>query len=289
MSKGLRKGMSFLMAMIFVGSVLLLAGRLYDDRKAALSNQTAQELAAPSAGQPAVIPEAPVPLESAPEKEPLPAQAPAPARKPVPDREETAALWEPLREEMLDLLALDLEALRRQSGSVLGWIRIPGSVIDYPLMAFEDNETGLHQSWDVTKSSAGCIFLECKNRRDLSDFNTLIYGHNMRSGEMFGTLKRYAQADYLQEHKEIYLVTDDCVRRYEVFSAYEAAVTSDTYRLYFPDDAAKQQALAHYTAAGSDTVPTVNDRILTLSTCIGNGTYRTRWVVQAVLTGEFSR
>ena len=136
------------------------------------------------------------------------------------------------------------------------------------------------------------IFLECRNRRDFSDFNTLIYGHNIRGGLMFGPLKRYAEQAYLDAHRLVYIVTEDAVRRYEVFAAYEAGVTSDTYRLYFKDDERKQAALDDYVAAaavGTGVTPSPDDRILTLSTCTGTGTYDTRWVVQAVLTGEFSR
>ena len=290
MAGKMRKGLSVVMALVFVISALLFVGRLYDDQRAAESSRAAQELVVPSPNPAPDIPDEPIPLDPAPVVEPVPEIEPIPFEEPIPT--EAPREWEPLSEDSLFLMDLDLDALRQTSGNVLGWIYIPDSVIDYPLMAFADNETGLHQAWDGTKSSAGSIFIECKNRRDFSDFNTLIYGHHMRKGTMFGSLKQYAEQEYLDAHRLIYIVTDDYVRRYEVFSAYEAGVTSDTYRLYFADKEMKQSVLDYYVASAgheSELVPTVEDRILTLSTCMGTGTYDTRWVVQAVLTGEFSR
>ena len=187
---------------------------------------------------------------------------------------------------------MDLDALRQTNERVLGWIHIPDSAIDYPLLQVQNNNEYLRRAWDGTPNQAGCIFLECKNSRDFSDFNTLIYGHYMRNGKMFGSLHYYQEQEYRDAHPYIYIVTDESVRRYEVFAAYEADVVSNTYRLYFEDDGRKQSVLDYYldsSVVESDIVPTVEDHILTLSTCTGTGTYDTRWVVQAVLTGEFSR
>ena len=264
MSNTLRNGLTALLAVGFVAGALLFALRLYDRNASAEAAAAAQELAAAPSEAPLV-------------EELVFSGVPAPE---APGTENSL------------LFELDLEALRETAPQVLGWICIPDTVIDYPLMAFDDNEAGLNRAWDGTKNSAGCIFLECKNQRDLSDFNTLVYGHNMRDGSMFGSLKQYARQEYLEAHPCVYIVTDDAVRRYEVFSAYEASVTSDTYRLYIETDEVKQTALEHYTsstAVRTGILPTTEDRILTLSTCMGTGRYETRWVVQAVLTEEISR
>jgi len=199
---------------------------------------------------------------------------------------------EPLEERAAFLMNVDFNELRNTNDRVLGWIHIPDSMVDYPLLAVNDNQEYLYRAWDGTKNNAGSIFLECKNQRDFSDFNTLIYGHHMKDGSMLANITKYKNAEYWDEHPYVYIVTDDYVRRYTVFSAYEASVTSDTYRLYFEDDTRKQSAIDHYTGStvvDSEIVPTVEDRILTLSTCTGNGTYDTRWVIQAVLDAEFAR
>ena len=182
--------------------------------------------------------------------------------------------------------------LSRYYSDVLGWITIPDTVISYPLMKAKDNQEYLYQTWDGKYSKFGSIFLECRNSHDLSDFNTLIYGHNMLTDDMFGTLLEYADQSHYESHPSVYVVTDSGVRRYDIFSAYEANVISDTYRLVFEDDARRQSALELYTSSSvldTGLIPGVTDSILTLSTCTGRGTANLRFVVQAVLAEEVLR
>jgi len=118
----------------------------------------------------------------------------------------------------------------------------------------------------------------------MSDFHTIIYGHNMKSKTMFSSIRNYRKAEYWEKHPYIYVVTDEEVYRYEVYAAYEASVTSDTYRLGFKEEG-KQVFLdlgMESSVIETGVVPSVTDRILTLSTCTGSG-YDTRWVVQARL------
>lgn len=199
-------------------------------------------------------------------------------------------VWKPLEEDALFLTQLNLDALRETNEDVLGWICIPNSTISYPLIRAVDNQEYLRRAWDGTPSQVGCIFLESKNRSNFSDFNTIIYGHYMNDGTMFGSLHNYKEQEYWDTHPCIYIVTDDGVRRYQVFSAYEAGITEDTYRLYFENDERKQSSLNFYVESSireGELSPETDDRILTLSTCTELAAVQTRWVVQAVLTGEF--
>lgn len=285
MKRKLRNGISVLLAAVFVISGALVLQQLHDERAADKAYETAQELAVPSAPEPTpeIIPDPTPVVEPELPEEPVPM-----VPEPVPEEPEQA----PLEENAQFLLELDLDALRQTNDRVLGWIHIPDSPIDYPLMQVQDNNEYLRRAWDGTPNQAGCIFLECRNSTDFSDFNTLIYGHYMRNGKMFGSLHNYQEQEYRDTHPYIYIVTDEEVRRYEVFASYEAEVVSNTYRLYFEDDARKQSVLDYYldsSVVEGSVVPTVEDRILTLSTCTGTGTYDTRWVVQAVLTGEFPK
>lgn len=205
-----------------------------------------------------------------------------------PDSAETDQ--DPLEENAQFLMQINLENLRKTNQDVLGWIYVPDSAISYPLMKVKNNQEYLRRSWDGTPNQAGCIFLESKNYRDFRDFNSIIFGHYMNNGTMFGSLHRYKEQEYWDSHPFIYIVTDSGVRRYQVFATYEAGVQSDTYRLYFEDDARKQSVLDYYMESSvikSDLTPTVEDRILTLSTCTEIANDYSRWVVQAVLTGEF--
>lgn len=189
------------------------------------------------------------------------------------------------------LQQLDIRALQKVNPDVIGWIYIPNTNINYPLLHAEDNNTYLHTTWDGNDNTAGSIFLETCCSPDLQDFNTIIYGHNMRNGSMFAALKHYRDYDYYKAHPYVYIVTADAVYRYEVFSSYEAGVTTDTYRLRFTKDE-KEQSLHYYINSSvweAALTPSTDDFILTLSTCTGNGKYETRWVVQAALNSKWDR
>lgn len=283
MKGNMRRVLQIVLAVVFLVSAVLVVRQLIHYRRADQAYEQAQQAVQTAAPEPTSA-STPAPTTApTPTPEITPALTPAPTPEPTP---------EPLAAEVQYLLNTDLNALRTTNERVLGWILIPDTPVDYPLIAVNDNNEYLRRAWDGSKNSAGCIFLECKNQRDFSDFNTLIYGHYMRNGTMFGSLKYYGEADYLAEHPFIYIVTDENVRRYQVFSTYEADITSDTYRLYFEDDARRQSVLDYYvssTEVETGITPTVEEHILTLSTCTGTGTYDTRWVVQAVLDAEFVR
>lgn len=271
-----RKVLLVALALIFVAGVGRVLWQLHEYRVAAQAYERAQELAMQNVESPPPSPEAGKDLD---------AGLPDPGEE-APDEE----VWEPLEENALFLTQLDLDALRETNEDVLGWVYIPDSAISYPLIRAADNQEYLRRAWDGTPSQVGCIFLECQNRSDFSDFNTIIYGHYMNDGTMFGSLHDYKEQDYWDSHPYIYIVTDEAVRRYQVFSAYEAGVTEDTYRLYFENDARRQSVLDFYVESSireGELVPETDDRILTLSTCTEIAVYQTRWVVQAVLTGEF--
>ena len=102
---------------------------------------------------------------------------------------------------------------------------------------------------------------------------------------MFGQLHKYKNAAYWGEHPKIYLADDNGSHAYEVFSVYEAD-SLDTYQIEFADDGEKEEFLQYVTSrtwVNTGVIPEGGDRILTLSTCTGNG-HDTRWVVHAVLT-----
>ena len=183
---------------------------------------------------------------------------------------------------------MDFSALREVSSDVLGWILVPNTRLSYPLVQGSDNSYYLNHTWRKSRNSVGAIFLECQNSRDLSDFNTIIYGHRMNNRSMFGTLHSYQDQSYWAKHPYLYITDDNGSHKYEIFAAYEVSVDGDTYRLSFSSDQSKQAFLDFcLTQSVIDTgvVPTVYDRIVTLSTCTGNG-HDTRWVVQGVLKGE---
>lgn len=263
--------------MMFVCGLVLTVLQLWQYGNAQESNTQAARLAFSSTG-----PETQTePLQTQP-TEPVETEATIPETEP-------AETEPPLDEAARFLRHLDVYALRQVNAEVLGWIYLPDTVISYPLMETAERDKYLHHAWDGSRNPGGSIFLEKNNRRDFTDFNTIIYGHHLVNGTMFQPLMNYREEAFLQQHPYIYIATDREIFRYRIFSAYEAPVDSDTYRLYFPNDAAREAALALYCQGRQDLGLTPMDRILTLSTCTGTGVYTTRWVVQGVLDAQWQK
>lgn len=279
MNKKLRIAAFVLATAIFVGSSALVLHRLSQYRAEAALSEQARELASES-----------VPLAELPPVEPSPVVAPEPVPEVPAEPEPTPEPVRPLETEAHFLAELDLHALQAINSDVLGWISIPGTAIDYPLLQSVNNSYYLSVAWDGSYSSSGSIFLERRSNPDFTDYNTIIYGHNMRSGSMFAALHQYKDAEFFKAHPNVYITDGTAVRRYEIYAAYEASVTGDTYRLVFENEEEKQRFLAlglEQSVLETELTPDTEDQFLTLSTCTGTGYYETRWVVQAVLTGTF--
>lgn len=207
--------------------------------------------------------------------------------------EPTEPTDEPEQEVYIDpyadaLRSMDFTALREVNDDVLGWILIPDTVISYPLLQGENNQYYLNHTWKKWTSAVGAIFMDSQNNPDLTDFNTIIYGHRMNNGSMFASLKNYKKQSYWKAHPYVYITGDHGSYKYDIFAAYEVSTQGVTYQLGFSGDADKQaflDACMAQSVIDTGIVPAVHDRILTLSTCTGNG-HATRWVVQAVLRCE---
>lgn len=288
MGKTLRRLTALLAGAIFLGSAAMTAYQHHQYRLGDEIYAQAEELAGvpdfetPAVQPPAVlqihgerVPEAALPEMPPEETVQTDESEPAPTPEPEP-------VWvDPYADA---LAAMDFTALREVNGEVLGWILIPGTPVSYPLLQGKDNEKYLDTTWRGSRSSVGSIFVECRNSGDLSDFNTVIYGHRTANRAMFGSLKYYAQQSYLEEHPLIYINDDSGCRIYAVFAAYEVGVQELTYRIGFEDEKDREEFLEF--CVGSSVIdagilPETDDSILTLSTCTGHG-YETRWVVQAM-------
>lgn len=183
------------------------------------------------------------------------------------------------------LAAIDLNALREVNSDVVGWIGIPDTDISYPILQCGDNSYYLNHTWKKEYSSVGGIFLDYRHSADLSGFHTLIYGHNMRNGSMFGGLKRYNNFEYWQTHPGIYIVDDLGIHFYHIFAAYEVGVQALVDSMSVEGTDQRQsfiQSCLNQSFIDTGIIPGPEDHLITLSTCTGRG-HATRWIVQAVL------
>lgn len=183
------------------------------------------------------------------------------------------------------LRSIDYTSLKGKNSDIIGWICIPGTNINYPILQTDDNNYYLNHTWKKTKNSSGSIYMDYRNTPDFNSFNTLLYGHRMNNTTMFGCLKHYENADYLKVHPNVYIGTPDSIYTFEIFAALEPATTDLTYAFRW-STAEERQAFLNFSlnhaAYNTNIVPSEKDKILTLSTCTGNG-HETRWVVQARL------
>lgn len=181
-------------------------------------------------------------------------------------------------------LNVDFDKLRSVNEDVIGWIYVDALPdISYPIVQGTDNQTYLHQTYEKNYNFAGTIFADYENARDFSDCNTLVYGHNMKNGSMFGHLKKFSEDQSLYDNdKYFWILTPDKNYRYEIISAYTTGVNSDTYTLFKGPGEEFEEYLKRIKSYSEiktdDTELTIKDKIVTLSTCTGNES--TRFVVQ---------
>ena len=127
------------------------------------------------------------------------------------------------------------ESLMAKNADFACWLRIPDSIVDYPVMksSEEDPEYYLRRGFDKTYSSSGCLFIG--GGCDLDSDSFIIYGHNMGADTMFGELDLYADPNYAQKHREIFIGPPTEDRVYRVYAAFQTRIyneDADVFRYY---------------------------------------------------------
>lgn len=169
---------------------------------------------------------------------------------------------------------VDWKALKKVNPDVQGWLYQKGTVINYPVVQGTDNDTYLHTRFDKQWSGGGTLFVDCRMEKDFKGFNSIIYGHHMKDGSMFRSIRGYTKEDgYYDKHKTLELATPHGNYHLVVFSAFITKATDeDTYKMTY-DEAEKQAYIDRAWERSElpitrDSVDvTKNDRLVTLSTC----------------------
>ncbi len=198
----------------------------------------------------------------------------------------------PEKETVLSRLkTFDLATLQEGNPDVLGWIMIPGTTVDYPLLQGSNNDYYLGHTWDKKSNTVGSIYMDYRNAEDLSDFNTIIYGHNMNDGSMFSNLNCYVDPEYWKERSDLYLVVGEKILCYEIFATFQSGPSSFVYTLGLHQEDSKESFLQQVRSSNQlppDVEVTAGDQILTLSTCEGID-YSQRRLVMAKLKSVENR
>ena len=176
------------------------------------------------------------------------------------------------KKEEQNYLQIDWATLKERNNDVKAWIQIPDTNVNYPVLQGETNDTYIHSDIDHQKLSAGSIFVDCRNEKPFEDFNTVIYGHNMKNGSMFNNIKSYTDQSFADEHPYVYIYLPD--GSINVYSIYSTKIIDATSDYYLKDiDYASYVANAKSSAKQSRDVDTQNTApLLLLSTCYAHDT-----------------
>lgn len=186
---------------------------------------------------------------------------------------------------------LDWDALYEENEHIYAWIYIPGTKVDYPILQHpEIDDYYLNRNLDGSTGYPGCIYSETVTSKNFTDYNTLVYGHNMKNDTMFGSLHDYENAMFLDEYHYVYIYTPETVLVYDIFAAYMYTDdhiyysydfgVAEGYQEYIDDIYAIRDMSANIR---DDVQVTSEDYMLTMSTCMGGGRTENRYVVNAVL------
>ena len=160
---------------------------------------------------------------------------------------------------------------------VIGWLRIGAISVSYPVAQAADNDYYLHRTFKKVDNFAGCIFENCMNSPHFTDQNTIIYGHNMKNGSMFGKLKEFAKQETYDKNPYFWIFTPQFIYQYRIFSTAVVGKIGDPYITRFSqEDFLKfvEKSVATSEVRCDTFTPDPSDRIVTLSTCTGNDSTR---------------
>lgn len=189
---------------------------------------------------------------------------------------------------------VDFKAINEINTDVYSWIHIPNTNVDYPVAQSSDADDAFYLSHNVYKEYqfSGTIYSEKKNSKDYSDRVTVLYGHNMLNGSMFATLHNFADTEFFNENKDMYVYTKDRAYTYEIYSAFEYDNRHILNTFDFTMDSVYQEFLDYtmnprsvYSNVRDGVEVTTDDKILILSTC-GNDYRDIRFLVVGVLVNE---
>lgn len=183
-------------------------------------------------------------------------------------------------------MEVDFKALREKNPDTVGWLYVGSCGISYPIVQGEDNDYYMNHTFEGTVNSSGAIIMDYRDDKYLKDWNTFIYGHNMKNGSMFGSLKKLLNDETLYDSDPyIYVYLPGYIYRYKIFSYYKdkpdskmywTADTLQEYRQYIRD--ALSLSVRDLGVETSE-----ENNMVTLVTCSGSGAGKMRFFVH----GEF--
>jgi len=139
---------------------------------------------------------------------------------------------------------INFKALKKRNKDIIAWISIPNAPIDYAVVRGKNNTFYLAHNALKRPSKSGAVFLDSKLRSDFRNLDSIVYGHRMRNGTMFGPLARYRNKKFRKGHRFIFVYTPETTYRYRVSSVFRTTQTK------LKPDNSKTQTLTLVTCDG---------------------------------------
>lgn len=161
------------------------------------------------------------------------------------------------------------KGLAKKNSDIRAWLVMDDGEISYPIVQGEDNDFYLHHTLQKALNFAGCLFLDYKNAGDFSDRNSVIYGHNMKSGAMFGKLKNYKNVSFRDKYPCFWIHCPLFSNQYVIFSCREVSSHDPIYNagsVPFEFEEICNKACSSYKRDLNISF-SEEDKVVTLSTC----------------------
>lgn len=190
-----------------------------------------------------------------------------------------------------DTSDIELDKLMEAYPEMIGWVYFEDGHISYPIMHTTDNEKYSKLDYMGDEAPTGAIFLDYRSAADFTDANSIVYGHNMKDGTMFGSLREYRKDPaYYNDHMYFQIITPKKAYRYLIFEYMDVP---ESYILYdYVSDAAlefvKDAEHVRIKSYMDSEIPVNKDsKVVTLSTCTKKDDLQ--FVVLGVLVEESDR
>lgn len=186
---------------------------------------------------------------------------------------------------------VDWNALRAINPDVVAWIYIPGTIINYPVVHTNNDETYLKHDFKGSTgwiATFGAIFLSAANAPDFSDANNIIYGHHLNNGSMFSPLANFGSADVFNDHRSVYLLTPEANYKLTTFSILHTSADDPLAQTAFSSEQEREayvQDKINRSSVSVSGLPSVADmkKTFALATC-DNLPSNGRWVLFAYVS-----
>lgn len=172
---------------------------------------------------------------------------------------------------------VDFESLKQENEDIYAWLTVQGTDVNYPVLQTEEDDYYLLHNLDHSEGRPGAIYSNAScNGKDFTDYNTILYGHNMKNGTMFGTLHRFDEAEFFEQNSTIYIYTETNRFTYEIVAARKYTDVYLPSYFNFTIDTSRQEYIDMLFSEITDDIShvregvtvTTEDKLLTLSTCV---------------------